>query len=168
MREGTITDLAFDRWLGQDAVFVGDLLTFQARLLARAPRPAQGVLAGGCVALVAELDWFEVQAARRGIDLGQPALPATLAYNELLGRLDGAPSAVAVTALWVLERVYLLAWASAASSTSPFGEFVEHWTAPGFAGYLDALGELAILDGQDDLVGDVLSHEVAFWDMALA
>jgi len=56
--------------LGQDAVFVGDLLTFQARLLARAPRPAQGVLAGECVALVAELDWFEVQAARRGIDLG--------------------------------------------------------------------------------------------------
>ena len=84
VREGTITDLAFDRWLGQDAVFVGDLLTFQARLLARAPRPAQGVLAGGCVALVAELDWFEVQAARRGIDLGQPALPATLAYRPTL------------------------------------------------------------------------------------
>jgi len=133
VREGTITDSAFDRWLGQDALFVGDLLTFQARLLARAPRPAQAVLAGGCVALVAELDWFEVQAARRGIDLGQPALPATLAYGELLGRLDAAPYAVAVTALWVLERVYLLAWASAASNTSPFGEFVEHWTAPGFA-----------------------------------
>ena len=91
-----------------------------------------------------------------------------LAYNELLGRLDGAPYVVAVTALWVLERVYLLAWASAASKTSPFGEFVEHWTAPGFAGYVDALGELAIRDGQDDLVGDVLPHEVAFWDMALA
>lgn len=167
VREGTITDSAFDRWLGQDALFVGDLLTFQARLLARAPRPAQTVLAGGCVALVAELDWFEVQAARRGIDLGQPALPATLAYGELLGRLDAAPYEAAVTALWVLERVYLLAWASAASSTSPFGEFVEHWTAPGFAGYVDALGELAILDGHDELVGDVLSHEVAFWDMAV-
>jgi hypothetical protein len=46
VREGTITDSAFDRWLGQDALFVGDLLTFQARLLARAPRPAQAVLAG--------------------------------------------------------------------------------------------------------------------------
>jgi thiaminase/transcriptional activator TenA len=108
VREGTITDSAFDRWLGQDALFVGDLLTFQARLLARAPRPAQAVLAGGCVALVAELDWFEVQAARRGIDLGQPALPATLAYGELLLRLDAAPYEAAVTALWVLERVYLL------------------------------------------------------------
>ena len=167
VREGTIRDLAFDRWLGQDALFVGDLLTFQARLLARAPRPAQAVLAGGCLALVEELDWFEVQAARRGLDLGQPALPATLAYGELLRRLDAKPYEAAVTALWVLERVYLLAWASAASSTSPFREFVEHWAAPGFEGYVDALGELAILDGQDDLVGDVLSHEVAFWDMAL-
>jgi formylaminopyrimidine deformylase / aminopyrimidine aminohydrolase len=168
VREGTITDSAFDRWLVQDALFVGDLLTFQARLLARAPRPAQAVLAGGCVALVAELNWFEVQAARRGIDLEQPPLPATLAYGDLLLRLDAAPYDVALTALWVLERVYLLAWASAASSTSPFIEFVEHWTAPGFAGYVDALGAIASLDGQDDLVGEVLSQEVAFWDMALA
>lgn len=45
VREGTISDLAFDRWLGQDALFVADLLTFQARLLARAPRSAQAVLA---------------------------------------------------------------------------------------------------------------------------
>ena len=167
VREGTISDLAFDRWLGQDALFVADLLTFQARLLARAPRPAQAVLAEGCVALVAELDWFEVQAARRGIDLGQPPLPATLAYRELLRRLDAAPYDAAVTALWVLERVYLLAWGSAASSTSPYAEFVQHWTAPGFAGYVEALGALAVPDGQDDLVGDVLSLEVAFWDMAL-
>jgi thiaminase/transcriptional activator TenA len=168
VREGTITDSAFDRWLVQDALFVGDLLTFQARLLARAPRPAQAVLAGGCVALVAELNWFEVQAARRGIDLEQPPLAATLAYGDLLLRLDAAPYDVALTALWVLERVYLLAWASAASSTSPFIEFVEHWTAPGFADYVDALGAIASLDGQDDLVGEVLSQEVAFWDMALA
>ena len=67
------------------------------------------------MALVEELDWFEELAARRGIDLEQPALPATLAYPELLWRLDAAPYEAAVTALWALERVYLLAWASAAS-----------------------------------------------------
>jgi thiaminase/transcriptional activator TenA len=150
VRDGTISGAAFDRWLG------------------RAPRQAQEVLAGGCVALVAELDWFEVMAARRGIDLGAAALPATLNYRALLERLDAAPFDAAVTALWVLERVYLLGWASAASSTSPFGEFVEHWTAPGFAAYVDGLGELATVDGHDDLVADVLTHEVAFWDMAVA
>ncbi|MCW2561320.1 MAG: putative transcription activator [Mycobacterium sp.] len=168
VRDGTIADEAFDRWLAQDALFVADLLGFQARLLARAPRRAQAVLAGGCVAIVAELDWFEVMAARRGIDLVAQPLPATLAYRTLLERLDAAPFDAAVTALWVLERVYLLGWASAASSTSPFGEFVEHWTTPEFESYVDVLGELAILDGQGDLVGDVLTHEVAFWDMALA
>jgi formylaminopyrimidine deformylase / aminopyrimidine aminohydrolase len=168
VREGTIANSAFDRWLAQDALFVGDLLTFQARLLARAPREAQAVLAGGCVALVAELDWFEDQAARRGIGLEQPALAATLTYRGLLWRLDAAPYEAAVTALWVIERVYLLAWTSAASDSSPFGEFVEHWSAPAFADYVDALGVLAVPDRHDELVADVLAHEVAFWDMALA
>jgi thiaminase/transcriptional activator TenA len=168
VRDGTIDDVAFNRWLCQDALFVTDLLTFQARLLARAPRPAQGVLAGGCVALVDELDWFEVHAARRGIEPAQPALGATLAYRELLQRLDDMPADMALTALWVIEKVYLDAWSSAVSSTSPFREFVEHWTAPGFAAYVDALGEQARPDGHDELIAEVLTCEVAFWDMALA
>jgi len=168
VREGTISDEAFDRWLVQDAVFVTDLLTFQARLLARAPRNAQHTLAGGCAALVAELDWFEEQAARRGIDPKQPPLPTTLAYRELLNRLDAEPYDAAVTALWVIERVYLLAWTTARSDTSPFGEFVEHWTTPEFGAYVDALEALASPEDHDALINDVLALEVAFWDMALA
>lgn len=167
VREGTISELAFDRWLVQDALFVGDLLVFQARLLARAPRPAQSVIAGGCVALTAELDWFAIQAAQRGIDLDQQALPSTLAYRGFLQRLDETPYPAAVTALWVIERVYLLAWTHAVSTTSPFTVSTEHWTDPGFATYVDALGTLAATAGQDDLVLDVLALEVAFWDMAL-
>jgi formylaminopyrimidine deformylase / aminopyrimidine aminohydrolase len=167
VREGTITDSEFDRWLLQDALFVADLLTFQARLLARAPRRAHHTLAGGCAALVAELDWFDEQAAKRRIDPEQPPLPATLAYRELLNRLDAEPYDAAITALWVIERVYLLAWTTAASDTSPFAEFVEHWTAPEFAAYVDALGALATPEGYDALIADVLSLEVAFWDMAL-
>ena len=167
VRDGTITDSAFDRWLVQDALFVADLLTFQARLLARAPRKAQAAICGGCAAIVAELDWFEAQAARRGLDLTAEALPATLAYRELLQRLDGEPYEAAVTALWVIERVYLLAWTSARSDSTPFGEFIEHWSTPEFADYVGALGELADPDAHQELVGDVLSLEVAFWDMAL-
>jgi formylaminopyrimidine deformylase / aminopyrimidine aminohydrolase len=165
VRDGTISDAAFDRWLAQDALFVADLLTFQARLLARAPRPAQAVLAGGCTALVAELDWFDEQAAQRHIELPALPLPATLAYRELLQRLDDQTYEAAVTALWVIERVYLLAWTSAASPMSRFGVFVEHWTVPEFAGYVDALTALAV-DGHDALVAEVLEREVAFWDMA--
>ncbi len=168
VRLGTITDPRFDRWLVQDALFVGDLLSFQARQLARAPRAAQAVLASGCVALVDELDWFAVQADRRGIDLDQPALAATVAYRELLAHLDAQPFAQAITALWALERVYELAWTSAAAPASPFTEFVQHWTTPEFSAYVASLGELATPTGQDALIDDVLRHEIAFWDMALA
>lgn len=166
VRDGTITDEAFDRWLCQDALFVTDLLIFQSRLLARAPRHAQGAIVGGCAALVAELDWFEEQAARRGIDLDVPALPTTLRYRQLLQRLDGEPYPAAVTALWVIERVYLLGWTSAISPTSPFGEFIEHWTVPDFAAYVDALEALAAPDAHQGLVDEVLRLEVDFWNMA--
>lgn len=167
VRDGTLSDTAFDRWLRQDALFIADLLTFQARLLARAPRRAQATIVGGCAALVAELDWFEEQAGRRNIDVSAQPLPATLAYRQLLRRLDDEPYEAAVTALWVIERVYLLAWSSAASATSPFSEFIEHWTTSEFVGYVDNLGELAAQDVHADLVAEVLKLEVEFWDMAL-
>ncbi len=69
VRDGSLPANVLDAWLAQDALFVADLLRFQARLLARAPRPAQAVLAGGLVALVEELTWFEELAARRGLSL---------------------------------------------------------------------------------------------------
>ncbi|MDO3634540.1 thiaminase II/PqqC family protein [Mycolicibacterium arseniciresistens] len=168
VRDGTITDSAFDSWLAQDALFVADLLSFQARLLARAPRPAQGVLAAGCAALVAELDWFEDKASQRGIDLDQPALPATVAYGELLTRLEDSPTDAALTALWVIERVYLMAWTSASSPASPFKEFVDHWTDSDFVAYVEALGDVADPVEYASLVDEVLAHEIEFWDMALA
>lgn len=167
VRDGTIADRDFNRWLVQDSMFVSDLLTFQARLLARAERPAQATLAAGCAALVSELDWFDEQATARAIDMNQPALPATLAYRKLLGQLDAAPYDTALTALWVIERVYLLAWTTAASDSSPYREFVQHWTDPGFAAYVEALGELSTPSGHDEVIADVLNHEIAFWDMAL-
>lgn len=168
VRDGTITDAAFDRWLRQDALFVADLLIFQSRLLARAPRGAQQVLVGGCAALVAELDWFEEQAVRRGIDLAAEPLPATLAYRELLQHLDNEPYDAAITALWVIERVYLLGWTSAAPAAPPLDEFVEHWTTQDFAGYVDELGALASPGEHGGQVDAVLKLEVAFWNMALA
>ncbi|HEU0103154.1 MAG TPA: TenA family transcriptional regulator [Mycobacteriales bacterium] len=164
VREGTIAPSAFDTWLAQDALFVADLLAFQARLLARAPRSAQAVLAAGTVALVEELAWFDAQADSRGLDLNVPALPPTEEYAALLGRLDAAPYPVAVTALWALERVYLLAWQHAAPASDSYRAYVEHWTAPAFAGYVAALGEAADAAGAPlDAVPEVLELETGFW-----
>lgn len=170
VREGTIPVAAFDTWLVQDARFVADLLRFQARLLARAPRPAQAVLAGGLVALVDELAWFEQQAAVRGLDLAAPALPATAAYAALLERLDAADVGTALTALWTIERTYLDAWSHARPGAPGYREFVEHWTAPGFADYvagLEAAADGAPPPDADAVFTEVVAAEVAFWDTAL-
>jgi len=169
VRDGSLPAGAFDTWLVQDARFVADLLRFQARLLARAPRPAQAVLAGGLVALVEELAWFEEQAAARGLDLTAPALPATAAYAELLQRVDAAEVPVALTALWTIERTYLDAWTTALPGAPAYREFVEHWTVPGFAGYVAGLETAAdaVGGGGDAVFTEVVAAEVAFWDMAL-
>jgi formylaminopyrimidine deformylase / aminopyrimidine aminohydrolase len=170
VRDGTLPAGAFDTWLVQDALFVADLLAFQARLLARAPRPAQAVLAAGAVSLVAELDWFAGQAAARGLDLAAAPLPATRTYAGLLRRLDGAGVGSALTALWTIERTYLDAWSHARPGAPGLREFVEHWTQPGFAGYVDDLAAAADGAGAPDeaVFAEVVAAETAFWDMALA
>ena len=169
VRDGTVPVAAFDTWLVQDARFVSDLLAFQARLLARAPRPAQAVLAGGLIALVDELSWFEEQAAVRGLDLDAAVLPATAAYAGLLGRLDATDVGTALTALWTIERTYLDAWSAARPGAPEYRGFVEHWTQPGFAGYVAGLETAA--DGvpardADAVFTEVVAAESAFWAMA--
>jgi len=169
VREGTLPVAALDTWLAQDALFVTDLLAFQSRLLARAPRDAQRVLAAGAVALVDELDWFAGLAEQRGLDLAAEPLPQTRDYAALLARLDAAPYRDAIGCLWVVERVYLDAWTSALPGADGFAELVEHWTTPGFAQYVTALEEAAERAGptDDELLVEVLRQEAAFWAMAL-
>lgn len=162
----------FEVWLGQDVVFVADLIIFQARLVARAPRPAQRVLAAGVVGLIAELDWFDELATTSGVALPAELLAPTRRYRELLQDLDQQPYAHAVAALWLLERVYLEGWRYAAScgAGGPYAAALAHWTDPDFARYVAALEELT----QDPrhggtapaaLLRQVLQAEAAFWDM---
>jgi thiaminase/transcriptional activator TenA len=169
--EGTAS--TFGLWLAQDALFVADLVAFQARLVARAPRSAQGVLAKGVVGLVAELDWFDVQAESLGVSLEVVPMRATRDYQALLSGLDEERYARAVVGWWVLERVYLEAWRYAASQggAGPYAAAVAHWTDPGFGSYvsaLEALADAALAQEADDavdVVSAVLAQEIAFWDM---
>ena len=166
MSDGTLPTAALDVWLAQDALFVADLLTFQARLLARAPRKDQPLLAGGIVALVEELAWFDRLAARRSLRSAPTPLPVTLAYRHLLTRLDRAPYADALAALWVIERVYLDAWTSARSAAPTYRELVGHWTAPAFATYVAGLEQLLSAPADTGLLCEVLVQEAAFWNAA--
>src|SRR5260221_1191924 len=128
--DGTLPRHAFTTWLAQDYAFVGDLLVFQAQLLARASRPTQALLIGGLRALEAELTWFEEHAQRAGLDLTAPRHQTTEAYRRLLERLDQQPYPVAVMALWAVERAYLDGWQFAAPGAGEYREVVEHWTVP--------------------------------------
>ena len=174
VREGTLPEAAFTAWLVQDYRFVTDLLRFQARLLARAPRAAQPVLANGVVALVDELAWFEQHADKRGLDLSAPPLPATVGYAELLERLDGADVAVALAMLWVMERVYLDAWSYSAPGAPAYREFIDHWTTPQFGRYVAALATAAeeALERAGDpsdvsrWFAEIIHAESTFWEVA--
>ena len=167
IRDGTLPAVAFDHWLAQDYLFVIDLLVFQAGLLALAPRPAQRVLAGGLVALEAELTWFEAHATQRGLRLDRKRSANTEAYRRALAHLLAGGPAPALTALWALERAYLEAWRGAAPGAPPYRAFVEHWTVPEFAAYVlelegcasdSTLSEAAFLH--------ICRLERAFWDVA--
>jgi formylaminopyrimidine deformylase / aminopyrimidine aminohydrolase len=172
VRDGSLPESAFDTWLAQDYRFVGDLLRFQARLLARAPRSAQAVLAAGAAALVDELTWFEQHADARRIDLAAAPEPATQAYSRLLEILDDVEFPVALAMLWTLERAYLDAWSFAAPGAGTYRDFVAHWTTPEFAAYVSAL-EAAVDDTRspgahlDASFIEVVEAEVQFWDMAV-
>lgn len=129
------------------------------------------MLVDGCSALVAELSWFEEMAEDRGLKLLGPARPGTIEYRDLLERLDQQSVGVALTALWVIERVYLEAWRFASPGAESFRPYVAHWTEPAFESYVDALAaaaDAAVGDQSvDDIVAEVLRAEERFWDTAL-
>ena len=177
VREGTLPEPAFRAWLRQDHLFVADLLAYQARLLARAPRRDQGLLAGGLVALEAELGWFEAQASRWGFRLDAARHPVTDAYRVHLEALQNGNYAAALTALWTGERAYLEAWSGAAPGAGPYREYVEHWTAPGFRAYVQGLEAAAAAAIEADgaaaaeaerAFGETAALERGFWSMAWA
>lgn len=167
VRDGSLAQASFERWLSQDYLFIADLLAFQASLLAGAPRAAQKTLAVGLVALEAELTWFERSATERGLRLAGVRHPTTEAYRATLVRLREAGAEPALTGLWTLERAYLEAWRGAAPGAPPFRPFVEHWTVPQFAGYVAGLEALAGDGPKAEMAFlEVCELERAFWEMA--
>ena len=168
VRDGDLPEGAFAAWLQQDHVFVGDLLAFQARLLAKSPRSAQKVLAAGLVALEAELTWFEQIAVRDGVVLGATRHPTTEAYRVELDRLLLEPFDVGITGLWALELAYLEAWRGAAPGALEYRAYAEHWTVPEFADYVASLEVHAKDSPAAEAAWLRIVHlEREFWDMAL-
>ena len=107
VRSGTLDAGAFERWLAQDRHFIDGLYDAQLRIAALASGEARRALLQGVVALQEELDWLAEQSVERGIHLDVEPVDACLAFVEYLHTLSFAPLAVALTAIWTVERSYL-------------------------------------------------------------
>ena len=178
VRDGSVPADSFDRWLAQDYLFAQALVRAQSRVAAAAPIADIGLLAGGVVATVGELRWFEDMAARRGLALDAAVHPANRAYCDFLLALTYSAYPAQITAIWALERAYLESWQGARAGAQPYREFVERWTTDGFRSYVGDLqaavdrqleasvGEQA-REAEDAFVW-VTHYERGFWDMAMS
>jgi thiaminase len=178
VRDGSVPADSFDRWLAQDYLFAQALMRAESRSAATAPFADVGLLAGGVVAIVGELGWFEEMAARRGLALDAPMHPTTRAYCDFLLALPYSAYPAQITAIWALERTYLESWVGARPGAQPYRNFVERWTTDAFRSYVGDLQ--AAVDRQlEAAVGEpareaeeaivwVAHYERRFWDMAMS
>jgi formylaminopyrimidine deformylase / aminopyrimidine aminohydrolase len=178
VRNGSVPEDSFDRWLAQDYLYAQALVRAESRIAAGAPLADVGLLAGGVVATVEELGWFEEMAARRGVALDAPMHPTTRAYCDFLLALTYSAYPAQITAIWALERTYLESWEGVRPGAQPYRPFVERWTTDAFRSYVDDL-QVAVdrqleasVGGQEreaeDAFGWVTHYERSFWDMAIS
>ena len=178
VRDGSVPENYFDRWLGQDYLFARALVRAQSRIAATAPLADVGLLAGGVVNTVGELSWFEQMAVRRGVVLDAPMHPMTRAYCDFLLALTYSGYPAQITAIWALERTYLESWDGARPGAQPYREFVNRWTTDDFRSYVGDLQssvdrQLKASIGEqareaEDAFFWVTFYERGFWDMAMA
>jgi thiaminase len=178
VRDGSVPEDSFDRWLAQDYLYAQALMRAESRIAAAAPFADVGLLAGGVVATVGELGWFEEMAARRGAALDVAMHPTTRAYCDFLLGLTYSAYPAQITAIWALERTYLESWEGARPGAQPYREFVDRWTTDAFRSYVGhlqaavdrqlegAIGEQA-REAEDAFLW-VTHYERVFWDMAMS
>jgi len=178
VRDGSVPEASFDRWLAQDYLFAQALVRAQSRVAAAAPLADVGLLAGGVVATIGELGWFGEMAARRDVPLDAPIAPTTRAYYDFLLALTYSAYPAQITAIWAIERPYLESWEGARPGAQPYREFVERWTTGAFRSYVGDLQ--AAVDRQleasageqareaEDAFFWVTHYERRFWDMAMS
>ena len=178
VRDGSLPEHSFDRWLAQDYLFAQALVRAQSRIAATAPSPTSASSRAAWSPPLASLGWFAEMAAGRGVVLDATMHPATGAYCDFLLALTYSSYPTQITAIWALERTYLESWDSARPGAQPYRDFVNRWTTDGFRSYVGDLQ--SSVDRQlEASVGEqareaehaffwVTHYERGFWDMAMS
>jgi len=166
--DGSLPEQAFRRWLVQDYLFVKGFTRFVALTAAQTPRPAQSTLIGGLAALDAELAWFEEHARDRDMELDVEPHPTCRRYVDfLVAAAYSRPVEVLLAIFYGVEVAYTVAWGKL-EAEGPYAEFIERWTSPEFATYVEELRRLAdehSHPGQQAAFNEVMRHEREFWRM---
>ena len=183
MRNGTIDDEAFVRWMRQDYLFVSSAIPFLAALIPRGPASHWQPLARAVGALEREIRLFEVQAKALGVGLRDAAPSSTVhAYNEfLMATAQQASYEEAFTVLYAAHRATHESFRfvkSGLAPDSPVGPFVKNWAGREFGFYLGYLGtELdrlaeeaapGIRAKMADMFERVVRYEIAFFSAVLS
>lgn len=168
INDSTLPPEAFNRWLVQDYHFADTLTSFQAIASAKTPRQSRKSLIAGLGALDAEMDWFEAQASARGLEFNVPVHEGCRRYCDfLIQAAYREPYPVLLAILFGVEASYLAAW-SRLLPKGPYAEFIDRWSNPRFADYVESLRVLAegnLHKSSQRYFNDVLAHEREFWRM---
>ena len=115
------------------------------------------------------MDWFEAQASARGLELNAPVHEGCRQYCDfLLQAAYREPYPVLLAILFGVEASYFAAW-SRLLPDGPYAEFIDRWSNPRFADYVESLRSLAEDNphkSSQRYFDDVLAHERDFWKMA--
>ena len=183
MRDGTIEDEAFVRWMRQDYLFVSAAIPFLAALIPRGPASHWQPLARAVGALERELRLFEEQAEDLGVEL-KGAVPSETvhAFNQfLLATAQTSSYEEAFAVLYAAHRATHESFRfvkAGLAPDSPVGPFVKNWAGREFGFYLGYLGteldRLAEETGPEtraamaEMFERVVRYEIAFFDAVLS
>ncbi len=171
LADGSLPDPCLDAWLREDWHFVVAMRRSLGVLVAEAPDEETVDLVGAAFPVVrAELDRFEGEIARRGVDLGAGPGPVVGAFNEAVRAAFSAGPASALASYWALEHAYWWAWSrvrARVGADGPYGGWIENWSSPEFATFVSALADLADrhsdLETATPIARDVFARELSLW-----
>lgn len=182
MRDGTIDDEAFVRWMRQDYLFVSAAIPFLAALIPRGPASHWQPLARAVGALEREIRLFEEQAEDLGVEL-KGAVPSETvhAFNQfLLATAQTSSYEEAFAVLYAAHRATHESFKyvrSGLAPDSPVGPFVKNWAGREFGFYLGYLereldglateASPALRAAMAETFERVIRYEIAFFDAAL-
>jgi len=175
-QSGKIQPQQFNTWLVQDYLFVIEFTRLLAKTLANAPAEHFDVLLGGLSAIKDELNWFQVKAKERNLDLNVEKQQTCQAYCEYMQKVGEMSYPVQAVVIWAIELAYNQAWQKPGTMVSPYNEFAERWGNTGFTEYVKQLEKqanqaLAEVDQEtskylESAFVKIASLEKDFWQMA--